>query len=72
MPLDEFAAHPVWVAYVLVAFTVVIVAVLIAADIRAAKGRRSRPFRHSIGEVSPSNADQAGTVDPISYRKDIQ
>lgn len=72
MPLDEFAAHPVWVAYVLVAFTVVIVAVLIAADIRAAKVRRSRPFRHSIGAVSPSDADQAGTVEPISYRKDIQ
>ena len=72
MPLDEFAAHPDWLAYALVALAILLVASLIAVDIRAANVRRSRPTRHSIGEVSPSNADQAGTVDPISYRKDIQ
>lgn len=67
MPLDEFAAHPTWVAYALVAFTLVIVANLIAADIHAAKSRRSRRAGPPSG-----HGTNAGTVEPFTHRQEQQ
>lgn len=66
-PLDEFAAHPTWVAYILVAFTVVIVANLIAADIHAANSRRSRRAGSPSG-----HGTNAGTVEPSTHHREQQ
>lgn len=56
-PLDQFAAHPDWLAYALVALAIFIVASLIAADIHAANVRRSRRAGSPSG-----HGTNAGTV----------
>lgn len=60
-PLDEFVAHPEWVAVILVALSVLIVSTLIAADIYSAHVRRSRPSHRHGPQLPP--AATAGTVD---------